>query len=143
MIAEFPDAAVEAFMESAGPESGTSLLMAELRQLGGALGRPHDGGGVLSHLDGTFATFAAAIAPTPEIAAAGHADAVRFTSALQPFSTGGNYLNFAENAVDARSAYGADRWTQLKGIKSAVDPEGLLVANHRIPRLWENGRATD
>ena len=34
-----PDAAVDAFLAEVGPGSTTSLLMAELRQLGGALGR--------------------------------------------------------------------------------------------------------
>jgi hypothetical protein len=32
---------------------------------------------------------------------------------------------------------------QLAGIRSAVDPSGLFVGNHRIPRLVENGRVTD
>jgi FAD/FMN-containing dehydrogenase len=143
MLADLPEVAIEAFLDAVGPDSGTTLLMAELRQLGGALGRPHEGGGALSQLEGSFAAFGAGIAATPEMAAQGHADAVRFTSALAPFTTGSSYLNFAENETDARTAYTADRWTQLKGIKSAVDPKGLIVANHRIPRLWENGRATD
>lgn len=143
LLADLPEVAIEAFLDAVGPDSGTTLLMAELRQLGGALGRPHEGGGALSQLEGSFAAFGAGIAATPEMAAQGHADAVRFTSALAPFTTGSSYLNFAENEVEARTAYTADRWTQLKGIKSAVDPKGLIVANHRIPRLWENGRATD
>ena len=54
MLASFPDAAVDAFIAEAGPDAQTSLLMAELRQLGGALGRSHEGGGVLSRLDGEF-----------------------------------------------------------------------------------------
>ncbi len=40
MLGSFPDAAVDAFIAEAGPDARTSLLMAELRQLGGALGRP-------------------------------------------------------------------------------------------------------
>lgn len=143
MLDAFPEAALDAFLEAAGPGSGTTLLMAELRQLGGALGRPHEGGGVVSHLEGAFAVFAAAVAPTPEAAAQGQVDADRLTGALASYANGRSYLNFAEREVDTRSGYGADRWTQLKGIKSAVDHQGVIVANHRIPRLWENGRATD
>ena len=71
-----------------------------------------------------------------------HTDAVRFTEALAPFANGREYLNFAENPVDARSAYGADVWTQLTGIRSAVDPHGLFAANHSVPRLFEKGQAT-
>jgi FAD/FMN-containing dehydrogenase len=143
MLGDLPDAGVDAFLEAAGPGSGTSLLMAELRQLGGALGRPHEGGGVLSHLDGTFAAFGLAVAATPEMAAQGLADAHRFTGALAPFSNGRSYLNFAESAVETRSAYAEESWLKLKGIRSAVDEHGTFLANHAIPRLYENGHPTD
>ncbi len=33
-------------------------------------------------------------------------------------------------------------WRRLKGVRSAVDPSGVLVANHRVPRLYENGLPT-
>jgi FAD/FMN-containing dehydrogenase len=142
MLAAFPEAAVDAFLAEAGPDAHTSVLMAELRQLGGALARPHEGGGVLDRLDGQFVTFAGGMAMTPEMAAQAHDDAIRLTEALAPFSTDRQYLNFAENPVDARTAYDAARWTQLAGIRSAVDPHDLFLANHRIPRLYEGGRAS-
>ena len=140
MLSHFPDAAVDAFLAEAGPDAQSSLLLAELRQLGGALGRPHEGAGVLTHLDSEFVSFALAVAATPEMAAQGHADAMRFTDALRPFANGRQYLNFAENPVDTKTAYRPEAWTQLKGIRSAVDPHGLFAANHPIPRLWEDGR---
>ena len=143
MLGSFPDAAVDAFLAQVGPDAETSLLLAELRQLGGALGRPHPGGGVLSHLDAQFVAFGGAMAATPEMGARGHADATRFTAGLAPFANGRQYLNFAENPVDTRSAYAEGVWTQLKGIRSAVDPHGIFAANHPVPRLWEDGRATD
>ena len=143
LLDEFPEEALQAFLAAAGPGSGTTLLLAELRQLGGALGRPHPGSGALSHLDGTFALFGAAIAPTPEIAAQGQADAHRFARALAPWSSGRAYLTFAEGLTDPRTAYAEDRWAQLKGIRCAVDEHGIFLANHAIPRLYENGRVTD
>jgi hypothetical protein len=84
--------------------------------------------------------FALAMAPTPDLAAQGHADAVRLTDALQPFTQGRHYLNFAENPVDVSAGYPPEVWTRLKGVRSAVDPHGLFVANHPVPRLWEDGR---
>jgi FAD/FMN-containing dehydrogenase len=143
MLGELPEEALQAFLEAAGPGSGTSLLAAELRQLGGALGRPHEGGGVLSRIDGTFLAFGVAIAPTPEAAAQGQADAHRFVQALAPWSNGRSYLNFAEVRTDPRAAYEEGRWDQLKGIRCAVDEHGVFLANHAIPRLYENGRPTD
>lgn len=142
MLGSFPDAAVDAFIAEAGPDARSSLLMAELRQLGGALARPHLGGGVLHRLDAQFLTFAAGMAMTPEMGAQAHADAVRLNQALEPFQNGRQYSNFAENPVDSRSFFDAGAWTQLAGIRSAVDPHGVFVANHPIPRLFEDGHPT-
>jgi FAD/FMN-containing dehydrogenase len=143
MLGSFTDEAADAFLSEVGPGSTSSLLLAELRQLGGALGREHEGGGALSKLDAQFIAFGLAMAMTPEMAAQGQADAHRFTKVLSPWANGRSYLNFAENAVDPRTAYDERAWLQLKGIRSAVDPNGLFVGNHRIPRLVENGRVTD
>ena len=52
LLTGLPDAAVAAVMETAGPGSGNRLTVAELRQLGGALGRPDPDGGALACLDG-------------------------------------------------------------------------------------------
>ncbi|MBZ5736593.1 FAD-binding oxidoreductase [Nocardioides mangrovi] len=142
MLGSFPEAAIDAFIAEAGPDASSSLLLAELRQLGGALARPHAGGGVLDRLDAQFVAFAGGMAITPEMGAAAHADAVRLMEALEPFANGRQYLNFAENPVDTRSAYAENVWTQLAGIRSAVDPHGVFVANHRVPRLFEEGRPT-
>ena len=142
LLGSLPDAGVDAYLEAVGPDADTSLLMAELRQLGGALARPHEGGGALSHLEGEFVTFAGAIAATPEMGEHGRADAVRFTDALAPWHNGRQYLNFAETPVDVRSAYDDGVWRQLAGIRSAVDPNGTFVANHPIPRLYEEGSPT-
>ncbi|MGE5747551.1 MAG: FAD-binding oxidoreductase, partial [Solirubrobacterales bacterium] len=96
MLGSLPEAAIQSFLAAVGPGSGTSLLMAELRQLGGALSRPHPGGGALPMLDAQFILFGGAIAATPEMEEQGYADAVALTEALKPYATGQNYLNFAE-----------------------------------------------
>jgi hypothetical protein len=139
MLGGLPDAGVDAFLEQVGPDASSSLLMAELRQLGGALARPHEGGGVLSHLEGDFVTFAGGIAATPELGEAAYADAQALSKALEPWANGRQYLNFAEDVVDPRTAYQESAWTQLAGIRSAVDPEGVFAANHPVPRLYEGG----
>jgi FAD/FMN-containing dehydrogenase len=134
-----PEDAIQSFLAAAGPGSDTSLLLAELRQLGGALGRPHPGAGAMPKVDGQFLVFAVAIAATPELAERGHADATALTQALEPYASGRNYLNFAEEPVDVRASYPADTWRQLAGIRSAVDPQGIFLANHPVPRLYEDG----
>jgi hypothetical protein len=132
VLAGLPEVAVDAFVSEAGARSGTSLMVAELRQLGGALGRPHAGGGALPALDGAFVAFGGTMAATPAAAAQGHTDARRFTAALAPWANGRSYLNFAETAVDPSTGYDADAWSRLTAVRSAVDPAGMFLANHRV-----------
>ena len=142
VLAELPDPAVESFLALTGPGSGSTLLSAELRQLGGALARPAVGAGALPMLEGRFVLFGVAVAMTPELAARGHADAAALVDALAPYSSGRDYLNFAESPVDVRRSFPAEVWQRLKGTRSALDPDGRLLANHRIPGLYENGLPT-
>jgi hypothetical protein len=132
MLAGLPDEAVDAFLAEVGPGSTSSLLAAELRQLGGALGRRHPGAGALPRLDAAYAGFFVAIAATPEMAAQGQADAQRLVGALAPWSSGRTLLNFAEGRVDTRTAFGKGSWARLRTIRSMVDPDGVFVANHPI-----------
>jgi FAD/FMN-containing dehydrogenase len=132
MLHSFPDAAVDAFLAEAGPDARTSLMAAELRQLGGALGRPDPTGGALAGLDGQFLTFAGAMVFDADSAARGLADAARLGEALAPFDNGRAYLNFAETPVSTRSAYGVDRWERLTRLRAVVDPDGLFAANHPV-----------
>ncbi len=139
ILAELPDAAIETFLALTGPGSGSTLLAAELRQLGGALARPAEGAGALPMLEGSFVLFGVAIAMTPEMGAQGHADATALVDAMTSYASGRDYLNFAETPVDVRKSFGEETWRRLKGIRSAVDPSGLIKANHPVPRLYENG----
>jgi FAD/FMN-containing dehydrogenase len=140
MLDALPGEGIDALLSVVGPDAESSLLAAELRQLGGAVGHPHEEGGALSMLDARFAGFAAAIAATPELGALGEVDASRFTSALAPWSNGRNYLNLAENPVDPRTAFSDEAWQRLTRVRSEVDPGGVFRANHQVPRLSEDGQ---
>src|SRR3954447_5867167 len=142
LIGELGDATIDTLLEQVGPGSTSSLLATELRQLGGALGREPEEHGALATIDAAYAVFAVAIAATPELAAQGELDPHRLPGSLEPWSTGRSYLNFAANAVDARSGYTDSAWLQLKGIRSAYDPDDRFLANHRVPRLFEDGKVT-
>ncbi|RPF29122.1 FAD-binding oxidoreductase [Georgenia muralis] len=138
MLGSFPDAAVDAFLAEVGPGSTSSLMMAELRQLGGAVGRRHEGGGALDRFVGDFLAFGGGLAATPEMAAAGQADADALMSALAGWANGRNYLNFAEDAIDPRTGYDVEAWHRLTAIRSVVDPDELFVPNHPIGRAVED-----
>jgi FAD/FMN-containing dehydrogenase len=132
MLGPLDDAAIAAFVGAAGPDSGSSLLAAELRQLGGAVGRPVAEGGALSALDGDFLLFGGALAVDAEAEAQGLADAHRLTAALKPWAGGRRYGNFTETAVDAAELHDPVTYARLQEIRATVDPGGLFHGVHAI-----------
>jgi len=126
------DEAVAAFLAIVGPDAETSVFLAELRLLGGAVGRSAPGAGALDKVDGSHIAFLVAMAPTPEIAAVGHAAVEQVMEALEPWRSEQLFLNFAERPVEANNAFDEDAWVRLRSVKAAVDPDGLFLANHAI-----------
>ncbi|MGY1761660.1 FAD-binding oxidoreductase [Geodermatophilus sp. SYSU D00779] len=129
----------------AGRDGRSTLLMGvELRQLGGALGRPHPGGGALSHFSGDLIAFAGGIPPAADLVAPIARQAEEAIGGLAPWATGRPYLNFVEQPGSARDAFDPGTWARLRAVRAAVDPGGLIVANHPIPlpeRAGQEGAA--
>jgi hypothetical protein len=130
-IRELPDAAVDAFAELGDPES-SPLLLTELRQLGGALGRPDPDGGALSHLDAAFVMLGIGLPMTPELGQAIEGQLDRFDEAMAPWVADGGYFNFAERPCDADAILPAETCARLAEIKRRWDPDGRIVANHAV-----------
>lgn len=142
MLRCLDDAGAAVLLDAVGPGVETPLMIVELRQLGGAVSRPHEGGGVLSHLAGEFALVCGGMAPSPEFAGVLAAAGAQVVAAMAPWRNGRSYLNFVEDPTDVRAGYPDDAWLRLVAVRSAADPDGVLVANHRIPRLYEHGEPT-
>jgi len=133
LVDGLPPDAVSAFVSVTGPGSGSPLVSSELRQLGGALGRPAPGGGALSHLDAAFAAYSVGVPVEAMTAAAiaGHLDLVNRT--LGEWGSGRAYTNFSERRVDARSIFPPDAFERLRALKRRMDPDGLFHASQEIP----------
>lgn len=122
--------AIAALLARVGPGTRSGLMFAELRHLGGAFARPALGGGAVSSLPGEYALYCIAVAPTPQAAVAGRAAAFSVVRAMAPWAVPGLLPTFTDNAVDAARLYpDVDR---LRSIAAAVDPAGVLVANHAL-----------
>ena len=132
LLSGLPEAAIQAFLAAAGPDSGSQLLAAEIRQLGGALARPAEIPAALPGIAAPFALFAVGIAPTPEMGAAAHRNCARLTAAMASWASG-QYLNFAEYAVDASLGFPAGHWDRLRALRGVWDPAEVFLASHRIP----------
>jgi FAD/FMN-containing dehydrogenase len=130
---KLPAAAVDAFLGTAGPGSGSPLVSAEIRHLGGALGTPAADAGALSHIDAAFMAIAIGMPMDDEAAAACERQAFAVTNALAPWGSGRSYLNLAERPTDTPTAYTTDTYQRLQTLRTAIDPAGVFRANHEIP----------
>src|SRR3954449_7126427 len=132
MIDALPDEAIDTIVAQAGAGTGSPLLMVEIRQMGGAMGRVPEGAGALDRIDGRFLAFTGGLhmAPGDPDRVAGAARDLM--AALAPYSHGRTYLNFAERVTNTRSAYSVETHQRLQAVKGRYDSEGLLHGNHRI-----------
>lgn len=112
-----------------GPGSGSPLVVAGLRQLGGAFATPSPTGGVLSHLDARY-SYAGSGVPfdpiTPD-ALRDHCTVVR--DALAPWDTGRTVPGFVEDVQRPQRHLDADGIAAVDAVRVRVDPDGLFRAD--------------
>ena len=133
LLGDLPARAIDDLLAVAGPDSGSQLLMAELRHLGGALARSAPHHGARATLDGSYLMFAGGAVMAPEDAPIVAADCARLAGALAPYDSGSAYLNFVEEEeYDASRAFDEESWRRLQQVKAEVDPDGLFLANHEV-----------
>jgi hypothetical protein len=130
LLSNLDDWAIESFVRVAGLGSGSPLLSAELRQLGGALASPPRGAGARGHLEGRFLAFGVGVlgmpVPAPDLNA--HLD--RYLDALKPWATGTRFTSFNTRSSSLETCVPDATLARLVRIKETADPDGLLVASH-------------
>jgi hypothetical protein len=132
LISELPDEAIDAFVGAVGADAGSPLLLAELRHIGGALGRSGENPGALAKLDAEFLMFGIGMPMTPELGQAidGYLDHLDQTMA--PWKADGGYFNFAERSCGIDAILPADTHEKLLEVKRRWDPDGIISANHEL-----------
>jgi hypothetical protein len=132
LISALPDEAIDAFVGAVGPDAGSPLLLAELRHIGGALGRAGENAGALAKLDADFLMFGIGMPMTPELGQAidGYLDHLDQTMA--PWRADGGYFNFAERPCGIDAILPSDTHERLLEVKRRWDPDGLISANHEL-----------
>ena len=93
--------------------------------------RAPEGAGATGSFDGEYLYFTAGIVMGPEMAEAVHAAGKAARAALAPYETGSANLNFVGEPTDPATFYTHATHARLRAIRAAVDPHGLMVANHR------------
>ena len=132
LVRELSDEAIDAFVGVAGPDSGSPLLLSELRQLGGALGRPAEGGGALSHLDAGYVMYGVGMPMTPG-ARRGDRPPPREARRDDEAPGGrGRLLQLHRRPCDVDAILPAEVCDRLREVKRRWDPDGRIVANHVV-----------
>ena len=132
LVRELPDEAIDAFIGTVGPDAGSPLLLAELRHLRGALGRPAENAGALSHLDADYAMFGIGMPVTPELGEAINGRLDELVETMADWGGGGAYFNFYERPGDVDVIFDSATCDRLAEVKRSWDPEGLIRANHAL-----------
>jgi FAD/FMN-containing dehydrogenase len=132
LLDRLPAEALDRFIEMAGPGSGSPLVSAEIRQLGGAASRPDPDGGVMSHMDGQFIHLGIGMPMAPGDLEHMEHHLERYTDALRPYGRNREYLNFEEKPTDTRRAYTEDAHRRLQALRDRMDPDGVLRPNHPV-----------
>jgi len=122
MLVELGDAGADAFVAAA---LETEFATAELRQLGGALGRRPADGGALAHYPGAFSSFAVALSGKDPEGARRRLDGIR--AALSPWDTGRVVPTFAPDRSRPQRPLDADTARRAHEVRRRIDPTGLFA----------------
>lgn len=136
-LGELSPEAIAALVEVAGANSGSPLIILEVRQLGGALACEPASPSAIGHRDSRFIMSAIGATPTPEMAEAVEAHLVRVAEAMRPFATGATYVNFLDlqraTPDRVRAAYPPEIWERLVDLKDRYDPDNTFRFGRNIP----------
>jgi hypothetical protein len=128
LLSAFPAEAADRLLEVAGQGSGSSLILLEVRALGGAYARAPQHPDAFNHRDARFSVLAVGLAATPDMAAQGMVDAERVFDALARWDSGRVWPNFGpvHDEDSARRAYDEATRERLAAIVRTYDPDGVL-----------------
>lgn len=127
LLSELPDAAVDAVLTGAGPQSGSPQVVVEMRRLGGAFARPAAIDSAFCQRGAEYTLMTIGVL-APEIAAIVPVHSAALMSSMAPWATGGQLPNFGASADAARIArcYDEDTRHWLAALAEQYDPAGVL-----------------
>jgi FAD/FMN-containing dehydrogenase len=128
VLTDFPAEAAQALLASAGPVSGSPQVLVEVRQMGGAVGRPGAHPSAFSSRDAAYSLLLVGIAGTPDVEA--HGEAV--LAAMKPWTGGHRLPNFTFAAADYPDAYEPRTLARLRRAQFTYDPDGVIAIGRAL-----------
>jgi hypothetical protein len=134
LLADLTAETVDTLLAVAGPEVQVPLVMVEIRQLGGALGRPAPVPNAVSGRSAPWSVFVVAPMP-PELAEVAPAVGRGVLAALAPWTAPGALVNFLGDVSgpdEVLAAWDAEARERLLAVKRAVDPGDVFSGGHAV-----------
>jgi hypothetical protein len=126
------DVAIALWVTNAGPESASTLAVAELRQLGGAFSeRPADGG-AFDHIAGQLSVFNIGVLVSSEAGAVVSGEFLAVRNGLAAYTTGFSAPTMVENPGSPRRTFPQDVESRIAQVRSRVDPTGIFTLDARL-----------
>jgi FAD/FMN-containing dehydrogenase len=131
-LAELSDGAIDAY--TSNPPTGLDLpSQMILFRHAGAVKRVPDEATAFSHRDADYMFHPIAAWPDPSRDDA-HIEWVRRSSkAMEPYGTGGVYLNFISDDDKVRAGFSPQKWERLVALKDRYDPTNMFRFNQNVP----------
>jgi FAD/FMN-containing dehydrogenase len=133
MLREFPVEAQDKLVELVGPDSDTTMCIAEMRALGGAWDREPAVPNTVATRGLPYVLLGVGVGPLSEEQRLKELVAA-LLDGMAPWQGDRRLVNnlAPEEAADAIAIYGPERYQRLAGIKRMYDPTNMFRLNHNV-----------
>jgi len=133
MLREFPAEAQNKLVELVGPDSETTLWIAELRALGGAWDREPAVPNAVATRGLPYSLLGVEVGPLSEEQRLKESVAV-LLDGMEPWRGDRRLVNnlAPDEAPDAAAIYGRERYERLAAVKKTYDPANMFRINHNV-----------
>ncbi|REH48397.1 FAD/FMN-containing dehydrogenase [Kutzneria buriramensis] len=133
MLREFPAQAQDRLIELVGPESDTTMWIAELRALGGAWDREPAAGNAVATRGLPYSLLGVEVGPLSQEQRLKESVAA-LLDGMKPWAGDRRLVNnlAPEEAADAAAVYGPERHARLAAVKRTYDPTNMFRINHNV-----------
>jgi hypothetical protein len=132
LLTDFDDRAVDGLVRAVGRESGSPLVVVQVRHLGGALARGTADEGPAGAIAEPYQLFELGVPMMPELVPAIRAAFERTDTELAGYLSGRTSFTFLGSDADPGRAFSADALQRLRDVKRRVDPDGVIRSNRPV-----------